>query len=212
MPFYQPRLHIVLTDPHRPGHELMYYPGAVNLRMADVVIISKYNTADKKNVKIVEDNTKKVNPKAKILYGSLELIPSNPGMIRNKNVLIVEDGPTLTHGGMTYGAGTLAAKKYHAKHIIDPREIAVGEIKKTFTKYPGIGKLLPAMGYNKKQIKDLQKTINRVKCDIVIDGTPVNLQKILKINKPWVTVEYTYKDAGKIKLNNLLKRILWDIY
>jgi predicted GTPase len=199
VPFYKPDLHIVLADPHRPGDELTYFPGAVNLRMADVIIISKSNTAKAENIQIVRNNIKSVNQKAIVIRGNLDLKLDSPKLIKGKKVLIVEDGPTLTHGGMKYGAATLAAKKYGAKKIVDPKKYAVGKLKDTFKTYPEIGVLLPAMGYGKQQIEDLQASINKVPCDVVVEGTPVNLQGLIKINKPWACVEYSYSDKGELK-------------
>ncbi len=207
VPFYIPDLHIVLADPHRPGHEISYYPGAVNIRMADVIILSKCNTATKENIALVEKNVQQANPHAIIIYGSLEIVPEHPERIKDKRVLAVEDGPTLTHGGMKYGAATLAAQQCGAKELVDPRVFAVGKLKDTFKNYPEIGIVLPAMGYSKQQISDLQTTINKVPCDLVIDGSPVNLQKLVKINKPWITVEYIYQDMGKVKLADVLKKV-----
>jgi len=205
VPFYKPDLHIVLADPHRPGDELTYYPGAVNIRMADTVIISKSNTASKDQIATVRKNVTQVNPKAKQILGSLSLSIDQPNLVKGKRVLAVEDGPTLTHGGMKYGAATLAAKKFKAKKLVDPRPFTVGKLKDTFKTYPHIGILLPAMGYGKQQVEDLQSTINRTKCDVVIDGSPVDLQKLISINKPWAIVNYFYEDRGE--LDSVLKKI-----
>lgn len=196
LPFYKSDVHIVVTDPHRPGHEVSYYPGEVNLRLADVVIINKIKTAKRKDIEIVLNNIKNYNSKAKIVKAASKIVVDRSELLRNKKVLVVEDGPTLTHGEMKYGAGTIVANKYKVKSIIDPRKYVVGEIKKTFIDYPNIGKVLPAMGYSKKQIKDLEKTISKVPCDVVIDATPVNLSKILKLNKTVVNVDYVLEEQG----------------
>ena len=205
LPFYYPSLHIVVLDPHRAGHELLYHPGESNFRMADVFVINKINTALKKNISIVLKNIKKINPKAKIIFAKSKIIVDNPRLIKDKRVLVIEDGPTLTHGGMTYGAGTVAAKKYKAKSIINAEKYAVKSIKKTYTEYRHLKKILPAMGYGKKQIQDLQETINKAKCDIIIDGSPVNLQRLIKINKPIVNVTYELSEIGKLNLVKILK-------
>jgi len=205
--FYESDLSIVVVDPHRPGHELSYYPGFVNLLCADVIVINKMDTAEKKNVEVVKENIKKYNPKAKVVYAKSPLKVDQPGLIRGKRVLIVEDGPTLTHGGMEFGAGSVAAKKYKARTIVDGEKYAIGSIKDLYKKYPRLNKILPAMGYGRKQISELQKTINKAKCDLVIDGTPVNLSKLIKINKPIVTVDYYLEDFGKVTLKDVLKGI-----
>lgn len=205
-PFYKSNLHIVLVDPFRSGHELKYYPGEVNLRMADLVVINKENTAKKEWIKTVEENTKKVNPKARIVHADSIIKVDNPSKIKNKKVLVVEDGPTVTHGGMKYGAGYFAAKGYNCR-IVDPRPFAVGSIRKTFEKYNHLEKVLPAMGYGKKQLKELEKTIENAKCDAVVIGTPIDLRKIIKINKPAVRVHYELKEKGKT-LEKMIKKFL----
>jgi predicted GTPase len=207
-PFIKPDLLIVLTDPLRPGHELTYYPGEVNLRMADIVIINKENNAPKKNVEIVRKNIRKVNPKAIIIDANSRVKVEGYQKIREKRVLIVEDGPTLTHGGMPFGAGYIAAKR-HKCRIIDPRPFAVGSIKNTFKKYKHLGKILPAMGYSKKQIKELEQTINRANCDFVISGTPIHLGRILRVNKPIVRIRYELVDiAKKPNLDDVIVKFL----
>ncbi len=188
--FFKPDLQIVVADPHRAGHEISYYPGFVNFLMADVIIINKVDSASKENIKIVEDNIKRYNPKAIVIKAKSEVSADNPELIKGKRVLLVEDGPTITHGGMTFGAATVAAKKYGAKKIINAKKYAVGTIKETFEKYKHLEKELPAMGYSEKQIKDLQDTINRADCDVVIDGSPVNLKRLIKANKPIVNINY----------------------
>jgi len=207
MPFFRPDLLIVLTDPHRPGHERTYYPGEANLHMADVVIINKEKTAKKQDIELVRKNIKKVNSNALIIDANSKIIIRGEEPIRGKRLLIVEDGPTLTHGGMSYGAGYIAAKRYNCK-IIDPRPFAVGSIKKTFEKFPHLGKVLPAMGYGKEQMKELEKTINKAKCDVVIIGTPIDLRRLLKINKPAVRIRYELEQIGKPNLEDILKKFL----
>lgn len=204
-PFYKPDLQIVMVDPHRPGHELTYYPGETNARMADVIIINKVDSAKPDHVEQTIRNVKKLNPKAKIIKAASPITVENPELVRNKRVLVVEDGPTLTHGGMSYGAGIVAARKYAAKEIIDPRPYAVGSIKKVFEQYTQIGSLLPAMGYNPEQINELRQTIEAADCDTVIIGTPIDLRKLLKINKPTVRIKYELQEIGKPDLEEILK-------
>ena len=172
--FYKTDLNIVVVDPHRPGHELKYYPGETNFRMADVIVINKMNTATKQGIEIVKANIKAINPKAIVIEGDSIVTTDKPDLIKGKKVVVVEDGPTLTHGEMTYGAGMVAAKKYKAKTIVDPRPYAVGSIAETFKKYSHMTQILPAMGYGKKQMHDLEKTINAIPCDTVVVGTPID--------------------------------------
>src|SRR3989344_191358 len=197
LPFYKPDLHIVVVDPHRAGHELKYHPGEANFLMADVIVVNKIDTAPKEGIKIVLDNIKKYNPRAKVIMAKSKIIVNKTDIIKNKRVLVVEDGPTLTHGEMQYGAGTVAAEKYGAKLIIDAEKYAIGSIKEIYKKYPRLKRVLPAMGYGKKQIQELEKTINTAKCDLVIDGTPVNLSRLLRINKPIVNVDYYLEEVEK---------------
>lgn len=204
-PFFKPNLHIVLTDPLRAGHEISYYPGEINLRMADVVIINKQKSASKENIELVRKNVKKYNPKALIIDANSEIKVSNPELVKNKRVLVVEDGPTLTHGEMPYGAGTIAAHQLKAK-IVDPREFAIGSIKAIFEKYPHLDSVLPAMGYSAHQIKELERTINSAKCDAVISGTPIDLRRILKVDKPIVRISYELKELGWPNLEYVLKK------
>jgi predicted GTPase len=204
MPFYQPDLTIVVTDPHRPGHEISYYPGAVNLRLANVVIINKVETAPRENIDVVRKNIVATNPGATVIEAASPIKVEDVNVIRDKRVLVVEDGPTLTHGEMTYGAGVVAARMFGAKEIIDPRPWVVNSIAATFRKYPHIGVLLPAMGYGGKQIKDLETTINRVECDSVIIGTPIDLRRIIKINKPSTRVRYELDEIAKPDLHDIL--------
>lgn len=206
LPFFKPKIHIVLVDPHRPGDELQYYPGEANVRMADVVIINKVETAHPQNIETVKQNVKFVNPDATIIMAASPIIPDNAELIKGKKVLVVEDGPTLTHGEMSYGAGTIAAERFGGE-IIDPEPFAVGSIKKTLKKYPHIKKLLPAMGYGKAQIKELEDTINAIDCDVIVSGTPINLQKILNVKKMIVRVRYELDEIGKPNLEDVLADI-----
>jgi predicted GTPase len=208
LPFYKSDLVITVVDPHRPGHELLYYPGFTNLLIADIVVINKVESANQKDVDTVRENINKYNPKAVIVEAASPVSLDNVSeekFIRGKKVLVIEDGPTLTHGEMKYGAGTLAAQKFGAKEIIDPRSYAVKTIKETYNKYPGIGNLLPAMGYGDKQIKDLEDTINKVPCDSIIIGTPIDLRRLIKFKKPAVRVNYELQEIGKPDLRYLLK-------
>ena len=210
LPFYKPDLHIVVTDPHRAGHEMTYYPGEANLRMADVAVINKIDTAYPDKINLLRENIYKLAPNAVVVDAASPLTIDHPELIRDKKVLVVEDGPTLTHGEMKYGAGVVAAQKYGAKEIIDPRPYAIGTIKDTYTKYPGIGTLLPAMGYGKKQIQELEDTINAVDCDIVIIGTPIDLSRIIKINKKSIRVKYELQEIGKPNLEEVLSQKIKD--
>ena len=206
--FFVPDVYITVVDPHRPGDELSYFPGQTNLLLADVVLINKIDTADYEDIEQVRFNVRTANPKAILIEAASPIYVEKPELIRGKNVLVVEDGPTLTHGGMTYGAGVIAAEKFGAKDIIDPRAWAKGEMKKTFESYPEMGALLPAMGYGKKQIKDLERTIDSIPCDSVIIATPVDLTKILKIRKPSVRVRYELQEIGKPDLREVMEKFL----
>lgn len=208
MPFYQPDLLITVADPHRPGDELSYYPGEANLRMADVVVINKMDTAAPENINAVRSSVYATNPGATIVEASSPIFLDDYSMIHGKRVLAVEDGPTLTHGEMTYGAAVVAAEKFGAGEIVDPRPFTVNSITETFEKYPGIGKLLPAMGYGDQQIRDLEETINRTECDLVIIGTPIDLRKLVKLNKPALRVTYELQEIGKPDLTDALKDFL----
>jgi predicted GTPase len=207
-PFYKTDLHIVVADPLRVGNELTYYPGETNLRMADVVIINKVDTADIANINKLRANIRRVNTKAVVIEAASPISVTNPGHITGKRVLVVEDGPTLTHGEMKFGAGIVAAGKFNAAEIVDPRPYTVGTITETFKKYPDIGVLLPAMGYGDKQVKDLETTINRTPCDTVIIGTPIDLNRLIKIKKPTVRVSYDLQEIGKPDLMDVLKPFL----
>ncbi|MGQ9800039.1 MAG: cyclic 2,3-diphosphoglycerate synthase [Ignavibacterium sp.] len=203
--FYKADVTFTVVDPHRPGHELKYYPGNTSLRLADCAIINKIDSADAENINIVRENIQKVNPKATIIEAASPVTVEKPELIRGKRVLVVEDGPTLTHGEMKYGAGTVAAQKLGAKEIVDPRPYTVKSITETFKKYPNIGTLLPAMGYGKQQMKDLETTINRTKCDVVVIGTPIDLSRYIKINKPHTRVKYDLQEIGSITVETILK-------
>jgi predicted GTPase len=206
IPFYRPDLAIVVVDPHRPGHELLYYPGETNFRLADVIIINKMDTADKENVNVILKNIEKFNPKAKIIKAESVINVTDKQLISGKKVLVIEDGPTLTHGEMKYGAGIVAAEKYGAAQIIDPRPFAVGSIKMTFKKYSHLERVLPAMGYGKKQIEELAQTIDKSQCDLVVSGTPIDLGKLIKTNKKILRVTYDLHEIGPTNLNKILKQ------
>jgi len=210
--FYEPDLLITIADPHRAGHEIAYYPGEMNVRAADIVIINKVNTADKADIEKVRKNVKKINPSAQIIDGISSVIVDDGGKITGKRVLVIEDGPTVTHGGMRYGAGTVAANDNNAGEIIDPRSFAVGSITETFNKYNHLTNVLPAMGYGDKQTKELEETINKTDCDVVVSGTPIDLSRILKTSKPIVRVRYgvgekTAKELEKI-VDDFTKKLL----
>ena len=204
IPFYQPDLHIVVTDPHRVGHEKTYYPGAVNLRMADVVVINKIDTADPKNVEQLRVNIQDMASDAILIEAASPIQVNQAELIRGKKVMVIEDGPTLTHGEMEFGAGVVAARKFGAREIIDPRPYATGSIKETFQKYPHIGFLLPAMGYGREQIKELEYTINNSDAEMVIIGTPIDLSRIMQISKEYVRVGYELQEIGKPDLKEML--------
>jgi predicted GTPase len=203
-PFYTPDLNITVVDPHRPGDELTYYPGEVTLRLADVVVINKMDSASPEGIQEVRDNIAKVNPEAIVIDGASPIKVDDPSQIKGKKVLVVEDGPTLTHGGMKIGAGVIAAKKYGAAELVDPRPFTVGKLSETFKIYPNIGSLLPAMGYGEEQLKDLETTINNTECDAVVIGTPIDLNRIIKINKPNTRVYYDLQEIGYPDLKGLL--------
>lgn len=203
-PFFKPDLMVTVTDPHRAGHELSYYPGEVVLRIADVVVINKIDTSAPEDIQTVRQSIAKVNPKAIVIDGASPIMVENPDMIRGKRVLVVEDGPTLTHGEMKIGAGIVAAQKFGASEIIDPRPYVVGKLADTFKTYPNIGSLLPAMGYGEQQMKDLEATIANTECDAVIIGTPIDLNRIVKINKPNTRVYYDLQEIGKPDLKGIL--------
>lgn len=207
-PFYKPDLAITVADPHRPGAECSYYPGEVNLRMADVVVINKIDTADAHSIQEVRENIAKLNPDAMVIDGASPVRIDKPELIRGKRVLVIEDGPTLTHGEMKIGAGVVAAMKYGAAEIVDPRPYVVGKLKETFEIYPEIGAILPAMGYGEQQIADLEKTVDQIPCDVVVIGTPIDLGRIIKINKPAVRVHYDLEEIGYPKLETVLGKFI----
>jgi len=205
LPFFKPDLHIVVADPHRPGHERTYYPGAANFRMADVIVINKVDTADLEHISIVRDNAAAANPDAVIVEAASPIFVPDPSAIRGKRVLVIEDGPTLTHGGMKYGAGIVAARRFGAAEIIDPRPYVVGTIAETFHQYPEIGPLLPAMGYGEEQIHDLEETIRRVPCDLVIAATPIDLARVAQIYHPVQRVRYELQVIGQPTLQEVVR-------
>lgn len=205
LPFYLSDFHIVVTDPHRPGHELRYHPGETNLRLAAAVILNKVDTADFQNILTVQKNIRAVNPNTTIIQAASPIFVDDPAAIRGKRVLVVEDGPTLTHGEMAYGAGVVAAQKFGAAEILDPRPFAVRSIAATYQKYPGTGAVLPAMGYGGDQIADLEETINRSNAELVIIATPIDLGKIINIKLPSQRVRYEYQGIGQPALADLLK-------
>jgi len=207
-PFYQPDLMVTVADPHRPGAELSYYPGEVNLRIADVVILNKIDSAYPENIRIVRDNIRKVNPTALVVDAASPISVDDISVIRGKRVLVIEDGPTLTHGEMKIGAGVVAAEKYGASELIDPRPYVVGKLAETFGIYPNIGHLLPAMGYGDQQIKDLEETINNTDCDSVVIGTPIDLNRLVKIRKPNTRVYYDLQEIGQPDLDTILDDFL----
>jgi len=208
-PFFRPNLHIVIADPLRPGHELSYYPGETNLRMADVVVINKVDTATPENVEIVKGNIRTVNPDAVIVEAASPITADEAHLIRGKRVLAIEDGPTLTHGGMEYGAAYLAAQRFGAAEIVSAVGHAVGSIRETYKKYPNSRKVLPAMGYGPKQIQELEETIDATPCDVVVSGTPIDLSRVLRTKKPVVHVRYELDEIGHPNLEDVLRD--WEI-
>ena len=203
-PFYYPDIHIVIFDPHRAGHERMYYPGETNLLMADIAVINKVDSASPEQIEKVRRNITKYTPKAEIVLAESSVLVEQPEQIKGKRVLVVEDGPTLTHGGMSFGAGTIAARRYEAGLIVDPRPYAVGTIKEIYKQYPHLNAEVPAMGYSQEQMHDLELTINNAQCDLVVFATPIDLPNLLSINKPTLRVRYEYKDHGSPTLEETL--------
>jgi len=203
-PFYRPDLHIVVLDPHRVGHETKYHPGETNLQMADVCIINKCDTAEEEDIKELEENIERENPDTEIIRADSPIMVSDPEAIEGKKALVVEDGPTVTHGEMSFGAGKLAAEKYGASEVIDPRDSAVGSIKETFEEHPHLGDVLPSMGYSEKQLDDLEKTIENSDCDVVITGTPIDLSRVIDVDKPLVHVNYELKVQEEGRLEDIL--------
>jgi len=207
-PFFKPDVHIVVFDPHRAGHETTYHPGETNLLLADVAVINKVDSAVPEDVEKVRRAIRKHNPRAKIVLADSELSADDPEQIRGKRVVVIEDGPTLTHGEMQYGGGVIAARRFGAAQLVDPRPYLVGSLRDTFEKYPKIGSLLPAIGYSKRQIEDLQETINRADCDLVLIATPIDLTRVLSINKPSVRIRYEYRDNSKPTLEDILHQFI----
>ena len=206
--FYKPDLNIVVADPHRAGNELTYHPGETNLRMADVIIINKVDTADPEKVKQVKENIKMVNANATVLEAASPITADKPEAIKGKRVLVIEDGPTITHGNMPYGAGMIFAKKFGAATIVDPRPYAVGSIKEAFKKYPHLGAILPALGYSEKQVAELKETIDHTPCDVVVIGTPIDLRRVVTIKQPTVRVNYELKVLGPVSLEHILDEFI----
>jgi predicted GTPase len=208
LPFYRPDLHVVVADPHRVGHERAYYPGEVNARLADVFVINKEDSATPENIGKLEASLRGLSPKATVVHANSKVAVDDPKAIAGKRVLCVEDGPTLTHGEMTYGAAVIAAQRFGAAEIVDPRPWLEGTIKDTFAKYPSIGRLLPAMGYSATQIRDLEATIDRVDCDLVLIGTPIDLMRLLTIRKPAQRVRYELEEKGEPSLSAIVRKFL----
>lgn len=208
MSFFKPDLNIVVTDPHRAGHELTYYPGESNLLMANVVIINKVDTADPQKVVQLKENIRRANPNASVLEAASPITADNSEAVRGKRVLVIEDGPTITHGGMPFGAGVVFAKKFGAAELVDPRPYAVGSIKEAYRKYPHLGAVLPALGYGEKQVAELKETIDRTPCDVVVIGTPIDLRRVIAINKPTVRVKYELKVLGPVSLEQILDEFI----
>lgn len=202
--FYKPDLMITVADPHRAGNEVSFYPGEATLRLADVIVINKIDSASPEGIQTVRENIERINPRAVVVDGASPITVDKPELIKGKRVLVVEDGPTLTHGHMKIGAGTVAARKFGAKELVDPRPYAVGKLAKTFEIYPNIGTLLPAMGYGAEQVKDLEKTINNTPCDAVVIATPIDLNRIVKIKKPTVKVGYDLQEIGTPNLTEVI--------
>ncbi len=209
-PFYKPDLNMTVVDPHRPGHELKYYPGEVTLRLSDVAIINKMDSASPEGIQEVRENINKVAPNAIVVDAASPIAVDDPSVIKDKKVLVVEDGPTLTHGEMKLGAGTVAARKFGAAEVVDPRPFVVGKLAETFEIYPNIGVLLPAMGYSDQQLKDLETSINNTECDAVVIGTPIDLQRIVKIDKPSTRVYYDLQEIGQPSLEGILNDFVAD--
>lgn len=208
-PFYHSDLHIVLVDPLRPGHEIAFHPGETNLRMADVIIISKIDAASAADVNLVRENIKNYNPDAIIIEAASPIYVDEPEKIRNQRVLVIEDGPTLTHGGMGFGAGLMAAKKYGAREIVDAKPYAVGSIKETYEQYPHLSTVLPALGYGDKQTTELEQTVNLIGCDAIVSGTPIDITRVIEPLKPVVRVKYELQEIGRPTLEDVLQRFRW---
>jgi len=210
LPFIRPDLEVVVLDPHRAGHELSFHPGEANVRRADIAVINKVDTAAKEAVRQVEDNVRKLNPRARIIHTASRVRVEGPERIRGRRVLVVEDGPTLTHGGMPYGAGVIAARDAGAAELVDPRPYAKGSIRETFKEYPHIGNLLPAMGYSDQQIRELKETIESVPCDLVLVATPVDLKAVLELRKETVRVSYSIEETEGMMLKKAVEEFIVD--
>jgi predicted GTPase len=208
VPFFKPDLHVVVADPHRAGHELTYYPSEVNLRLANIVIVNKVDTAEPKNVERVKTNVKQVNPDALILEAASPFTVDKPEIVKGKKVLVIEDGPTVTHGNMAYGVATIAAKRLEAKEIVDPKQYSVGSIKEAYAQYPHLRAVLPALGYSEKQISELKATIDATPCDAVLIGTPIDLRRVMHFTKPTVRVKYELQILGPVCLEELMDDFL----
>jgi predicted GTPase len=204
LPFIHSNLHIVIADPLRAGHESLYHPGEANVRMADVIIINKAHTADRKDILSVRENVHRMNPKALVIEAASPISVERPELVRGKRALVVEDGPTVTHGGMAYGAGLIGAEDYGGR-IIDPRPFAVGSIAETYVHYPHLREVLPAMGYGGEQVRELEETINAAECDVVVSGTPVDLRRVIKVNKPIIRVRYEISEIGHPDLREIIE-------
>lgn len=207
LPFIKPDLHIVVADAKRPGHETSYYPGETNVRMADVVIVNKIDSANPIDIERVIKNVKELNKKVKIIRAAMPITVDRPGLVKRRRVLVIEDGPTMTHGGLSMGAAAMAAKNLGA-YLISPRSQAVGSIKKIYNEYPHLGTVLPAMGYSSKQLKELEETINKVNCDTVLIGTPIDIRNLLNINKPTARVTYELREISRPNLEDIIKKSL----
>jgi predicted GTPase len=210
-PFFKPDLMVTVTDPHRPGHELSYYPGEITLRLADVVVINKIDSADYENILSVRASIEKANPRATVVDAASTISVERPDFIKGKRVLVVEDGPTLTHGEMKIGAGVVAARRFGAAEIVDPRPFAIGKLADTFRTYPNVGQVLPAMGYGEEQIADLTATIENTDCDTVVIATPIDLARIVRIGKPCTRVEYSLQEIGKPDMEDVLAGFIQQI-
>jgi predicted GTPase len=195
LPFYAPDLHICVADPHRPGHESSYFPGEANFRRADVIVINKCDSADEARIRAIEEAAARLNPRARVIRAESPVVDEHPDLVRGRRVIVIEDGPTLTHGGMSYGAGFVAASRDGALEIVDPSPHAVGSIRETYRKYPNAAGILPAMGYSPEQIRELEQTIQNTPSDVVVSGTPIDLTRVLRVNRPLVRVRYELKEV-----------------
>ncbi len=208
IPFYVPDIHIVVADPLRPGHETSYYPGEVNVRMADIIVLNKVDTATRDAIEVVRRNVRQLNPDAPIVETASSVRVNDPKLIEGKRVLVVEDGPTVTHGDMPYGAGMMASRKFGARQLVDPKPLAIGSIKETFQKYPHLESVLPAMGYGEKQISELRQTIAKADCDTIVVATPIDITRIMKLDRPTVRVRYEIEERSKPTLEEIVSQKL----